>query len=114
MARDSTGTIKHFWSVKVPWETDAYRGRWIKLELHSKAATAPGSADGVLQYYRDGLPVVDIRNVNGYQTLGSNVWKVGYLLGWANSGFTDTTYAYLSNIVFSTTRLTSTVATASP
>jgi hypothetical protein len=51
MARqDSTGIVKHFWEVKVPWETDAYRGRWVKVEIHSKAASGPGMADGVLQY----------------------------------------------------------------
>jgi hypothetical protein len=96
----------HFSTIKVPWETDAYRGRWIKVEVRSKAASGPGVADGVIQYDRDGELVVDIENVVSYQTLGENVWKTGYLLGWANTGFSDTTYAYISNVTFSTARLT--------
>lgn len=104
-ARDASGTTQHFWDTVVPWETDSYRGRWIKVEVYSKAPTGPGSADGVLQYYRDGARVVDIRNVDGFEKLGSNTWKAGYLLGWSNSGFSQTTYAYVSNVTFSRTRL---------
>jgi hypothetical protein len=68
-------------------------------------------ADGVMQYYRDGIAVVDAQNLTSWQNLGQNVWKEGYLLGWANSGFSELTYAYISNVTFSTTRLPSTVAT---
>jgi hypothetical protein len=107
--RDQSGLTQHYWDIKIPWETDAYRGRWVKIEVHSKAASGPGIADGVLQYYRDDTAVVDIRNVDSYQPLGQNVWKEGYLLGWANSGFSQTTYAFISNVTFSTARLPLTV-----
>jgi hypothetical protein len=107
MARvDSTGVVKHFWEVKVPWETDADRGRWVRVEIHSLASSGPGMADGAIEYYRDGLKVVDLHNITSWQTLGDNVWKAGYLLGWANSGFTETTFAYVSDVTFSTARLT--------
>ena len=108
---DTTGVVKHLWQYKVPWEADAYRGRWLKIEIHGKAASGPGMADGVLQYYRDGVAVIDAQNLTSWQNLGQNVWKEGYLLGWANSGFSELTYAYISNVTFSTSRLPSTVAT---
>jgi hypothetical protein len=53
----------------------------------------------------DGAAVVDMRNVDGFQALGENIWKQGYLLGWADSGFSTTSYAYISNVTFSTGRM---------
>ena len=101
--RNGTGVVQHYWTAKTPWEN--VRGQWIKLEVYTKAASAVGAADGIMQYYKDGQLVVDIRNVDGYQLMGENEWKAGYLFGWANSGFTDTTYAYISNVTFSRSRL---------
>jgi hypothetical protein len=111
---DSSGVVKHFSAVKIPWEIDADRGRWVKVEIHSLAASGPGAADGVIQYFRDGVMVVDLQNLTTWQNLGDNTFKEGYLLGWANSGFTETTFAYISNVTFSTARLSPTLAAASP
>ena len=69
---------------------------------------------GEIQYFRDGVMVVDLQNLTTWQNLGDNTFKEGYLLGWANSGFTETTFAYISNVTFSTARLSPTLAAASP
>ena len=103
--RDASGTTQHHWEVKVPWEGDSYRGRWIKLEIYTRQASARGVADGAMRYYRNGQLLFDINNIDSYQSSGSNVWKAGYLFGWANSGFTDTTYVYISDVTFSRSRL---------
>lgn len=103
--RDQSGLTQHYWDVKVPWEADPYRGRWIKVEVHAAAPSKPGAADGVLQFFRDGVIVFGRQDIDGWQRLGDNVWKEGYILGWANSGFRVTTYAYISDISFSRARL---------
>lgn len=110
--RDATGYTQHYWDQHIPWETDQDRGKWLKIEVHCKAASGPGKADGVLEYFKDDLPVFSRSDLDSYQSLGQNVWKEGYLLGWANSGFSQTTYAYISNVVFSTTRWTGTAPTS--
>jgi hypothetical protein len=96
---------QQFWTTHTPEEVDSLRGRWLKFELHSKAASAAGVRDGVLQIYRNGYPIIDQRDLDIYPSLGENVFREGYLLGWANSGFDSTTYAYMSDVTFSTQRL---------
>ena len=96
---------QHFWDIIPNEETDGTRGRWQKVELHCKVASAPGSADGILQVYRDGNKIIDLSQLDSYPTLGENYFREGYLLGWSASGFESTTYEYISNVTFSTQRL---------
>jgi hypothetical protein len=93
------------WDTRVAAETDPNRGRWIKMEIHAKAASAPGASDGILEAYRDGTKIVSQQNLSVYPTMGDNFFREGYLLGWANSGFDVTTYAYISDVTFSAVRL---------
>ncbi len=103
--RDQSGLTQMYWDNEIPWENDADRGRWVKVEFHAKAASAAGVPDGALQIYKDGQSVFDRRDIDSFQQLGQNIWKTGYLLGWADSGFLQTTFAYISDVTFSTTRL---------
>jgi hypothetical protein len=91
--------------TRIPAEIDAYRGRWLKIEIHTRAASAPGVADGLLEAYRDGERIISRPTLDIYPSLGDNYFREGYLFGWANSGFDSTTYAYISNVIFSRERL---------
>ena len=79
------------------------RGTWIEITSQIKTSTAAnnngeariwkrrqGSATKELIFERTGLPIY---NADG------NYMERGYLLGWANSGFLETTVFYIDNLV---------------
>jgi hypothetical protein len=66
-----------------------FRGRWVKFALRVKAASGPGAADGVIQFWADDVLRLDNRALPMYRS--PNYFKNGYLMGWANSGFDKTT-----------------------
>lgn len=102
---DAPMTGKNFWDTRSSLEIDAARGRWVKMEIFATTATSAAARDGILEVYQDGAQVISMRNLNTYATSGINLWREGYLLGWANSGFDTTTYVYVSNVSFSTGRI---------
>jgi hypothetical protein len=82
--------------------TDSYRGRWIDIRVHVKAATSANN-NGVIQIWRDGAQVVNATNLPTYPSGGTgNYYNYGYLLGWANSGFAQATSVYIDDVTIST------------
>jgi hypothetical protein len=88
--------------------TDSYRGRWIDIKVHVKAASSANN-DGVIQIWRDGVQIVSATNLPTYPSGGAgNYYNFGYLLGWANAGFAQATNVYIDDVTFSTTSSTAT------
>lgn len=98
---------KHFWSA-MPRAIDAEdRGKWVQIVAHYKYASSSNN-DGVAEIWktRDGVQqkLMSITNGDWYVS-GQRGFDQGYLLGWANSGFDQTTVFYIDNVVVSTTSL---------
>jgi hypothetical protein len=56
----------------------------------------------VIEMWADGAKVITNLNLPLYPTGGiGNYLKNGYLMGWSNSGFTQTTYTYIDDFTVS-------------
>ena len=111
---DSTGTsyskIRAEWSVggggigekgvaRTPFITTL--GTWTSVKIYAKAATT--DQYGSMKIWKDDTLVLDnTYGINNYTTGEAHGYRYGYLLGWANSGFTNTTYILLDNVSIST------------
>jgi hypothetical protein len=85
-----------FWR---PGLTAGMLGRWIFVELEAGVATG-GQANGRLILTVDGQVVIDRRD---FPIAGAtkNYLKNGYLMGWANAGFSKTTVVYVDDFTVS-------------
>ncbi|KKK51692.1 hypothetical protein LCGC14_3112400 [marine sediment metagenome] len=80
---------------------DANRGRWIQFRVHVKVATSADN-DGVIEMWADGVKQIENTDLAMYPDGGvGNYLGRGYFMGWANSGFTNTTYSYIDEVVIS-------------
>jgi hypothetical protein len=80
-------------------------GQWNKIKMRAKAASSRTSADGVMEFWVNDILVLAIRNGkfhNAYDTPADAVLRNGYLMGWANSGFTEKTIFFIDDVKFST------------
>jgi hypothetical protein len=75
-------------------------GRWITWIMHIKCADV-NSFNGVAEIWKDGKKILSQTRLENWHPT-ANYLDVGYLLGWANSGFTQTTDFYIDNIIFAT------------
>lgn len=83
--------------------TAADLGAWMRIMVHIKAATA--EAKGTMRIWKNGVLVIDNDGtVNSWKEQGVHAYRYGYLLGAANSGFTEDTYLFIDDVVFGTTR----------
>jgi len=73
------------------------KGQWMEVIIDVKSSNA--SEPGFIRIYKNGVLFIERVQDNDYDNsiLG---YRVGYLLGWANSGFTNNTYLYIDNIEF--------------
>lgn len=93
------------------------RGKWMEVITHYKYATAAKN-DGMVQIWltpqgESQRQILNMTQGNWY-VAGARGFDNGYLLGWANSGFTEQTKFYIDNIVFSTTRIGTTADSIDP
>lgn len=101
------GWGKHFWSAMPKAIESEDRGKWVTIVAHYKYASSANN-DGVAEIWktRDGVQqkLMSITNGDWYVS-GQKGFDQGYLLGWANSGFDQTTIFYIDNVTVSTTSL---------
>jgi hypothetical protein len=101
------GWGRHNWTAMPKAIESADRGQWVTIVSHYKYASSANN-DGVAEVWktRGGVQqkIMSIMNGNWYVS-GQRGFDQGYLLGWANSGFSQTTVFYIDNVVFSTTSL---------
>ncbi len=82
--------------------TSSDLGKWMTIKIQVKAATA--TQKGTLRLWKNGALVIDNNGtMNSYSASNPHAYRYGYLLGWSNSGFTQTTYMYIDDVVFATT-----------
>jgi hypothetical protein len=72
-------------------------GQWNQIRIHLKAASALNAKNGVLEIWSNGL--IAYRKTDGdfIGTAGTRELHNGYLMGWANSGFTSLTTFYIDD-----------------
>lgn len=77
-------------------------GKWMTIRIHLDAATE--TQGGTLQLWKNGALVINNDGtVDSYWASNIHAYRYGYLLGWSNSGFTQTTNMYIDDVVFATT-----------
>jgi hypothetical protein len=89
-------------------------GKWIDLVFHGQFSSSSGARDGVIEtwYQRQGeaawTKAHDIHDADlNRPTVGADslrTWGYGYLMGWANSGYDQTTTFHISRIEHSLSR----------
>lgn len=78
-------------------QDDSTLGQWVNVKVHVKCAT-PANNDGVLQFWEDNVLKMDNRALPIYPKDGiGNAFTEGYLMGWSNTGFEQTTYCYIAD-----------------
>lgn len=89
-----------FGSVKVD---DSTRGKWLKIQFHLKTASSSNN-DGIIKMWIDDKLVLDSHDLPLYPSGGiDNFFRHGYIMGWANSGFAQTSYTYIDDFEISDT-----------
>ena len=83
----------------------ADRGKWHRWAFHIRVASTEVSKDGVAEVWKNGVKVMNFQNLP-HHTTGVNYFSAGYILGAANSGFTNDTELKLAMATFSKTPLT--------
>jgi hypothetical protein len=79
--------------------TEANRGRWVRVQVHVKLATAAAD-NGILEIWIDGRQILSTSNLKLYPgSVGDNFIRHGYLLGWANSGFNKASSTFIDDVV---------------
>lgn len=79
----------------------AYLGRWIRIRIRSKVATAANN-DGVIQIWVDDVLASNKTDLPSYALSGiGNYFENGYILGWSNSGFAPSQNMYIDDFVIS-------------
>ncbi len=77
---------------------DSYLGRWTKIQIHTRCATAANN-DGVIEMWIDDVRVMGDTTLDLYPIDGiGNYLRNGYLMGWSNSGFAQTTHTYIDDV----------------
>lgn len=81
----------------VPAQKDSTLGRWVKTNIHFKCATIANN-DGVMQMWEDDVLIMDNTKIPLYPKDGiGNFFTEGYLMGWSNTGFDETTHCYIAD-----------------
>lgn len=84
-----------------PVEPESNLGRWVKMTFHVKPASVANN-DGIVQFWQDDLIKIDNRALPLYPRDGiGNLFTEGYLMGWMNTGFAETTHCYIADVKIS-------------
>lgn len=73
------------------------RGRWMAVRIDVKAAT--DKSLGSIKIFKNGKLHLNDSTIKNH-VAGEQGYRYGYLLGWANSGFSEDTIIYLDNVRF--------------
>lgn len=80
----------------------ADRGSWMAVRIEVEAPKS-STEFGAIRIFKNGKIFVETNKVTDVEP-GEQGWRFGYLLGWANSGFKETTIIYLDNVEVSETK----------
>ncbi len=78
-------------------------GKWVHVAVGMRISSNGTSRNGFIQVYKNGERVIAWENLNNWNSNASlQGYDRGYLLGWHNSGYTQTTTFYLTGVRFAT------------
>lgn len=77
--------------------TEEDKGRWMAVRIDVKAPT--DKSLGSIRIYKNGRLHLNDDRVKNHLP-GSQGYRYGYLLGWANSGFSEDTIMFIDNVRF--------------
>lgn len=77
--------------------TAADKGKWMKVSIYIKSAT--NTSNGIIRIFKNGRLFLDDSGIKNH-VAGTQGYRYGYLLGWANSGFAEETIFYIDNVRF--------------
>ncbi len=81
--------------------TSSDLGKWMTIKIQFVAATS--TQPGTLNLWKNGVKVIDnTGTVDSYRSGEPHAYRYGYLLGWSNSGFTQTTSILIDDVTFAT------------
>lgn len=72
-------------------------GKWMTVKIDVRAAT--DSSLGTIKIYKNGKLHLEDNSIKNH-IAGTQGYRYGYLLGWANSGFSVDTILYIDNVRF--------------
>lgn len=104
----TTYAYERVWGGHVAARPDFMSGSapgWKQITMHIAAESGPEGRDGVIQLWRDGESIIDIRDARNWGGAGTNFFDEAYILGWANSGFTENTVLFVDDVRISETPL---------
>lgn len=103
---DAVGTGNWGTGPWTPWfarGTIERHAMFVRVGTTAGASVDPGlGGDAILQLWRNGVQVYNRNDLDIYTSGGWNRFRHGYVLGWANSGFTAQTDFLLRRIVIAT------------
>lgn len=73
-------------------------GRWIRINIRISVDKGEG---GIMQFWRNGRLLMNNTISNIPEDMSRNFFSHGYLLGWANSGFSERTYIFIDDFKIS-------------
>lgn len=79
---------------------NSMRGRWMRVRVHVKTSTGENQNDGIIELWKDNTLVYSHYEMDIWFAGGNNFWRTGYLLGWANTGFTEETSFFIDDVKF--------------
>lgn len=83
--------------------TSSDRGKWIEIVAEIRVPSSPSAYDGVMRLTKNGQVVASITDLGSWGGEGMNYIDEAYFLGWANSGFDQTTLMYIDDVEISDT-----------
>jgi hypothetical protein len=78
-------------------------GQWSHIRLHMRGSSAYGISDGIYKYWVNGQLIESFINQPYYNTKTTPtdvMFRNGYLLGWANSGYAEETVFNIDDVKF--------------
>src|SRR3990167_5171063 len=85
-----------------PWVSEAAsgalkKGQWNRIQWHGKLASADNIGNGLIELWVNNVLKVSVANRDFFPLLNPPYFTDGYLMGAANSGYTETTNFYIDD-----------------
>jgi hypothetical protein len=111
---DSGGGIGPKPQVSQDFIAPSDKGTWLLIKVFAQAAPS-STANGTLKVWKNGTLVIDDTNLmKNFVSTEKHAYRYGYILGWANSGYTSDTRFLVDDVIIATTEADLNAALASP
>jgi hypothetical protein len=80
--------------------TTQMAGQWHRIRIHFKASSGTQQTDGIYEGWINDKLAWQSKNWSFWYPGGNNYLRKGYLMGWANSGYTEETNFFIDDVKF--------------